>query len=117
MAQSFTDVPFVKDKQQSTITSSTAEATIVTAVANTFLDLYGLVLTNTSATATKVTIKDATSGTTRFVFQVPAGDTRGFMLPMASAHEQAAVNNNWTATCGTSVASVEITAMFVKRAG
>lgn len=100
--------------QQTTITSSTAETTIVTAAASVFLDLYGLILTNTSATATKVTIKDATAGTTRMVFQVPAGETRGFMLPVDSAHKQAVVNNNWTATCGTSVAALEVTALTVQ---
>ena len=100
--------------QQTTITSSTAETTIVTAVASTFTDLYALVITNTSATITKVTIKDATAGTTRLVLEVPATDTRGFTLSVDSAITQAVVNNNWTATCGTSVASVEITALFVK---
>jgi hypothetical protein len=104
----------LKGMQSTTITSSTSETTIVTAVASTFLDLYGLVLTNTSATATKVTIKDSTAGTTRAVYEVPAGDTRGFMLPVDSALPQATVNTAWTATCGTSVASVEIAAYYVK---
>lgn len=101
--------------QITTITSSTAETTIVTADATYLLDVYGLIITNTSATATKVTIKDATAGTTRMVFQVPATDTRGFMLPVDSGHKQAAVNNNWTATCGTSVADIVITALVNKR--
>lgn len=104
----------LKGVQKTTITSSTAETTIVTAVASTFLDLYGLIIANTSATVCNVTIKDSTAGTTRFIFAVPANDTRGFMLPESAAHNQATVNNNWTATCGTSVASIEITAMFVK---
>lgn len=104
----------LKGMQSTTITSSTAETTIVTAVASTFLDLYGLVITNTSATVTKVTIKDSTAGTTRAVFEVPATDTRGFMLPVDSALPQATVNTAWTATCGTSVASVEIAAYYVK---
>lgn len=100
--------------QQTTITSSTSETTIVTADATYLLDLYGLVITNTSATYTKVTIKDSTTGTTRFVFSVPAQETRGFMLPSDAGHKQATANNNWTATCGTSVASIEITAMYAK---
>lgn len=104
----------LKGIQQTTITSSTSETTIVTAVASTFLDVYGLVIANKSATATLVTIKDATAGTTRSIFYVPAGDTRGFMLDAGSALPQAAVNNNWTATCGTSVDSVYITALYVK---
>jgi hypothetical protein len=100
--------------QQTTITSSVAETTIVTADATYKLDLYGLILTNTSATATKVTIKDSTGGTTRMVFQVPATETRGFMLSPDAGHKQNAANNNWTVTCGTSVASLEVTAMFTQ---
>lgn len=104
----------LKGMQATTITSSTTETTIVTAVASTFLDLYGLVITNTSATVTKVTIKDSTAGTTRAVFEIPATETRGFMVPVDSALPQATVNTAWTATCGTSVASVEIAAYYVK---
>ena len=104
----------MKINQVTTITSSTSETTIVTAVASTFLDLYGLIISNKSATATLVTIKDSTSGTTQAIIYVPAGDTRGFMLPESAALKQTTVNNNWTATCGTSVDSVYITALCVK---
>jgi hypothetical protein len=100
--------------EQTTITSSTSETTIAAAVASTFKDLYGLIITNTSATGTKVTIKDSTSGTTRAVIYVPANDTRGFMLHESAALPQATTNTAWTATCGTSVASIEITALTVK---
>lgn len=103
-----------KARQATTITSSTAETTIVTAIAATFCDLYGLVLCNTSATATEVTIRDATAGGTVSSFMVPAGETRGFMLPESAAWTQAAANNNWTATCGTSVASLKVTALYIK---
>lgn len=103
-----------KGNQQTQISSSTSETTIVTADATYKLDLYGLILTNTSATGTKVTIKDSTAGTTRMVIYIPANDTRGFMLPACDGHKQSAVNNNWTATCGTSVAAIEITALFVQ---
>lgn len=99
--------------QQTTITSSTSETTVLTAGgAGVFLDVTGVIVTNTSATATKVTFKDATAGTTRFVLQVPATETRGFVVPVP--HVQASANNNWTATCGTSVASVEITMLAIK---
>lgn len=104
----------LKVQQQTTITSSTAETTVLTAVASTFLDVYGLIVTNSSATATDISFKDATAGTTRFHLYVPAGDTRGFMLSMDAAHSQAVVNNNWTATCGTSVASIQVTILAVK---
>lgn len=103
-----------KGVQQTSISSSTAETTIVTAVASTYLDLYVLLITNTSATASKVTIKDSTGGTTRFVIQVPATETRGFVVPVDSACVQSSTGQNWTATCGTSVATIEITALYVK---
>lgn len=103
----------LKGIQKTTITSSAAETTIVTADAAFKLDIFRLVITNTSASAATVTIKDSTSGTTRFIFAVPAGQTTGFSGPIEAAAIQAAVNSNWTATC-TSVASIEITAEFVK---
>lgn len=98
--------------QQTTITSSTAETTIVTAVASTFLDLVNLSITNSSATATLVTLKDATAGTTRGIWSIAAGGGISISFPTPLA--QAAVNNNWTITCGTSVASIYVVAQYVK---
>lgn len=103
----------LKANQVTTITTSTAETTIATQVASTFLDLYGIIVTNTSATALNVAIKDSTGGTTRFTIAVPANETRGFMLPIDAAIKQATVNNNWTATVSASVTSVIITALTV----
>jgi hypothetical protein len=105
----------LKARQVTTLTSTTTETTIVTAIASTFNDIYGLIITNTSTTGTEVTIRDATAGGTISSFYVPPTDTRGFMLPVDSAMTQATVNNNWTAQCGTSVASIKITALYVKR--
>lgn len=104
----------LKNQQITTITSSTAETTVFTAVASVFLDIYGVIVTNTSATPTEVSFKDSTGGTTRFMISVPANDMRGFMLPESGAYPQATVNNNWTATCADSVASIVITLMAVR---
>ena len=104
----------LKINQFTTITSSTAETTVLTAVASTFLDVYGCIIENTSASSCKVTFKDSTAGTTQFELTVPAGDTRGFMLPESGAFKQTTVNTNWTATCGTSLASIVITMLAVK---
>lgn len=104
----------MKDSQITTITASTAETTIVTADATYKLDLYGIIVVNTSATATEISVKDSTAGTTRFWTSVPANDQRGFMATPSAAHKQAAANNNWTATCADSVSSIIITALFVK---
>lgn len=104
----------LKGNQQTSISASTSETTIVTAVASTFLDLYGLILANTGATTTKVSIRDDTAGTVRMIFEVPTLETRGFMLPVDSAVTQTAVNKNWTAQCASSTTALEVTALFVK---
>lgn len=101
-----------RGNQVTTITASIAETTIATAVVTEFIDLYGLIVTNTSATAVNVAIKDATAGTTRLNIAVPANETRGFMLPASDGHKQATINNNWTATVSASVTSVIITALW-----
>lgn len=100
-----------KGHQKTTITSSTSETTIVSAEVGVRLDIFSLIIANTSAVAATVTIKDSTTGTTRWVIAVPAGETRGFHGPLESAHKQTDKNNNWTATC-TSVASIEITVLY-----
>jgi len=103
----------VKANQTTTITG-TSETTIVTAGGSgVFADLYRLIITNTSATAVTVTIKDATAGTTRYVFAVPAAATVGFSADAGSAAKQATANNAWTATVSSSVTSIVITAETV----
>lgn len=101
-----------RGNQVTTITTSVAETTIATAVVGNFIDIYGLIVTNTSPTAVNVAIKDATLGTTRLNIAVPANETRGFMLPASDGHKQATINNNWTATVSASVTSVIITALW-----
>ena len=102
-----------KSVATTTITSSTTETTIVAAVASTFNDIFRILINNTSDTATTVTIRDGTVGTIRWVFVVGAGETKGFSGNVSGATKQAAVNTNWTAQCGTSVASVVITTEYV----
>ena len=89
-----------------TITSSTSETTILAAVASTFLDIRCLWVSNTSATAVRVDFRDTTAGSVRFSLQVPAGDTRGFVVP--TAIKQTTANNNWTAQSSGSVADLMI---------
>lgn len=104
----------LKTAQITTITTSTSETTVLTAVASTFLDVYGVIVVNSSATASNISFRDATAGTVRFNIYVPAGETRGFMLPTDAAYPQATVNNNWTATSSASVTSIIITLLAVK---
>lgn len=98
--------------QTTTITSSTSETTILTAVASTFLDITNLILTNSSNSAVSVTIKQSTAGTTRMIIDLAAKG--GAVIPFARPMTQGAVNNNWTATCDVSVASVHIYAQAEK---
>jgi len=99
---------------QTTTITGTSETTIVTAGGSgVFKDLYRLVVTNTSATATSVTIKDATAGTTCYVLALPAASTVGFSADAGSAAIQSAAANNWTATVANAVTSIVITAETV----
>ena len=107
----------LKGRQRTTITASTAETTIVTAGgASIFRDIYRLLVHNTSATTTVVTIRDATAGTAVFPpITLAGGEKWGFSAPSSDAETQAVANNNWTAQCSVSVSSVEITATFISR--
>ena len=96
---------------QLTLTATTTETTLIAQVASTFLDIVSIVAINTSATATQVDFRDSTAGTIRLSLYLPAGDTRGIALPVPLP--QSAVNQNWTAKCGTSVSSVIITGTYI----
>lgn len=103
------------DAKHTPITSTTSETTIIPAGGTgVFNHIYGLILSNKSATATTVTIKDDTAGTTRLVFSVPAGQTTGFMVTPYGAHRQAVANKPWTATSSASIDSLYVTALFTK---
>jgi len=112
--QVLTSTRLSKGRQVTAMPNSTAETTIVTAIAATFTDLYGVVITNSSATTTYVTIKDGTGGTTATVLAAVASDTRGYMLGGGDGLTAAAVNTNWTATLSAGVATVTITALYNK---
>ena len=94
-----------------TLTSTTSETTLIASAASTFNDITSIMVENTSATATEVVFKDSTAGTTQFYVYVPAGDMRGFSNCF---FKQTTANNNWTATCTTSVASIKISGTYVK---
>jgi len=108
----------LKGVQLTAISSTTTETNITPASSGgLFLDLYGLVLANQSSVNTQtVTIKDSSGGTTRSIFQVPANDTRGFMLPVDAAIPQAASSQAWTATLSNSSGALQVTAIYVSNA-
>lgn len=104
--------------QTTNIAASTAETTIITAGgAGVFNDISLLVITTTDAAAATITIKDATAGTTRAVFDYPpaaAVPGSALVIPFPIPLPQAAANANWTATVSVNAGSVKITAVFVK---
>ena len=97
-------------KQATTITSSTAATTVVTAGgASVFTDISSLTVTNSSATATTITLSD---GTTPFVYNCPANG--GFTIQFNPPVPATTANTAWTLQCGTSVASVYCSIVYVK---
>lgn len=98
--------------RQATTLSNTTETTIVTAVASTFLDLVLLVLTNATATAVSVTIRDDTAGTILGIFDLAANG--GAVIPFAVPISQAVVNKPWTAQLSAGSITVHVFAQFVK---
>lgn len=92
---------------QNTVTlTTTTETTILAAMASTFHDLTMLEITNSSATAVVVSIRDATAGTVRKNYAIAANG--GAIIPMPHPWEQTTANNNWTATLSAAVTSVYI---------
>ena len=100
--------------QETTITSSVSETTIITSQSSAHADIISLTITNSSATPLIVTLKDSTGGTIRAIYALApyGGITINPSVPMPQV---AAVSNNWTLTCGTSVASVYVSAVFTTR--
>ncbi len=99
--------------QTTTISASTSETTIITAAASVFNDLMLLVVSNTSATATRVDFRDTTAGSILFSIYVPAGDVRGFSMG-GVAVPQTSVNTNWTAQSSASITDLRIYAVWAK---
>jgi hypothetical protein len=97
------------------LATSTADIVVATASAGAFHDIYGLILANTSATATTFVLKDVTAGTTKAEFYLPAGDTRGFVMQSVDGIPSAATNTNWTGTLGTGGLTVVVTVLYVSK--
>jgi hypothetical protein len=98
------------DRKATTITSSTSATTVVAAAGSgVYADISSLIVTNSSTTATLVTLSD---GTVSFVYSVPAGS--GFTMPFSPPLPATSANTAWTLACGTSVASVYCNVVYVK---
>lgn len=100
---------------QVTLTASTSETTLLASVTGVFQDLTYLKCSNTSSTASVISVRDATAGTVRDTLVCPAaiGACEGnvYSVPF----RQTAVTNNWTIQAGTSASSIICTAQAVQR--
>lgn len=98
------------------LTASVAETTLLASGgAGVAHDLTKLVISNTSATDSRIDFRDATGGAVKF--SVLAKAQTAIVVDFDGCPQpQAAGNNNWTAQCGTSVSSVYILAQAVKDA-
>jgi len=94
------------------ITSDTTEREIVPGYDSMFASIYALIITNTSATACKVTLRDGLAGNVRAVLDIPTRQSVIVPLPDKGVMEQLTKNKPWTLTCTTSVDSIEVTAFF-----
>lgn len=99
-----------------TLTASTSETTLMAAGgAGIFLDLTSIKCSNTSATASAISVRDATAGTVRDTLVCPAaiGPCEGnvYRVPF----RQTTSNANWTIQAGTSASSLICTAQAVPR--
>jgi len=93
--------------QNTTISASTTETTIVTAGASgVFNDLVTLIVTSTSAVAVRIDFRDVTAGTIRFSLGI-AGNG-GAVIPFGHTIPQTTAANNWTAQCSASVTDIRI---------
>lgn len=104
----------LRGSQTTTISASTSETTIITAgAAGIFNDLVMVVVSNTSASATRVDFRDATAGTIIFSLYSPAGQPAGFSLPGQSIPQTSSANN-WTAQSSASVTDLRIFCVYEK---
>lgn len=116
MGRQVTTLISVRDlytQNTTTITASTTETSILaTGGASVFHDLSMMLISNTSATAVTVDIRDALAGTVRFTVAVPAATT----VPVnpVTYITQTTANSAWTAQVSASVTDVRIFIQAVK---
>ena len=96
----------------STTISTTTETIILSSVASVYQDITLMVITNTSATATRIDIRDSTGGA--IVYSVNLAAFGGAVIPFQPPLTQTSLNQNWTATLGTAVTDVRVLVTAVK---
>lgn len=104
----------IAKSQSTTISASTSETTIVTADPNFANQLIGLVITSTDAAASTLTLRDATGGTTRAIFDYPnAALAPGAPLVVTfPAPLMQASNANWTIQASVNAGAYHVLAIY-----
>lgn len=96
------------DETPTTITSSTSDTSCVSAGgAGVRVYITGVIVTNSSATNTRVSLKDGSGGTVKAI--LPAGKDYGGVAIKFDPPLRGSANTAWHAACADSVASVYIT--------
>lgn len=96
-------------RKHTQIALSSAETTILTAVSGVFLDVVYLHLSNATATAVSVTIRDSTAGTTVAIIDLGVlGSDSIVEIPLPIPLTQTTANNNWTAQLSSALVTVNI---------
>ena len=98
------------------IAGSATETTILAAgAAGVFHDLLLLTISNQSATAEVVSIRDTTGGTVRMVLAIGAlGSNSTVTIPFSAPMAQTTAALNWTAQCSAGVATINIFVQAIK---
>ena len=90
----------------------TSPTVIVPGASGASNDVYGIILANSTDDFTQIIIKDGQA--TRFVFSLPARETRGFTVFPLGAHKQTTAGESWTASGDRSGADVDITTFWLR---
>jgi hypothetical protein len=99
--------------QTTAVASSASETTIVTAgAAGVFNDIVGFQITNQTATACTITIKDSTAGTTRKVYDLAASG--GIVVPFNPPLPQSGAAANWTGTCSSAAVTIHYNVDYIQ---
>jgi hypothetical protein len=103
--------------QQTTIGASTAETTIVTADPATRNLLVGLQITTLNGAVATLTLRDATGGATRAIYDYPNAasvPTTPLVVEFDPPLDQTAINQNWTIQASASATGYKVNAFFIK---
>lgn len=96
-----------------TTISTTGETVLISALATTYMDVYGAICANNSGSTIQLTFRDSVAGNTQTILQVPSFDTRGFMVPESGAIKQTSQSTAWTVQ-PSQATSISITLLYVQ---